>query len=91
MTRAPNRSAAIELDIDEVVWHGGRETDRRTFVEALERALVHELGNPVVQRALARGGTDIGALDAGRVPRISGDTVARAVSGSLVNAARTRR
>lgn len=93
MTRAPSRPPLpprIELVIDEVVWHGGNPSDRRAFAEALERALVHELGHPAIRRALARGGAEIRSLDAGSVPRITGGTVARALTGGIVRAARTR-
>jgi len=78
----------IELVVDRVVWHGGN-ANRRDFADALERALVRELGHPLVRRALVRDAV-IPALDAGRVPRVTGDSVARALAGGIVNATRRR-
>lgn len=83
----------IELVIDEVVWHGGNPNDRHAFGAELERALARELRDPRLQRALGghRGDTKIATIDAGRVTRVGGDTVARAVARGLVGTTRTTR
>lgn len=91
MKQPSSRPPRIELLIDEVVWHGGREHERRAFAEGLERALARELASPVLQRQLARGGAEIRSIDAGGVPRVSGETVARAVSRGILNATRKPR
>ena len=80
----------IELVIDEVVWHGGDASRRETFAAELQAAFERELAQPRVIRALGRTSSDIPSLDAGCVPRVAGDTVARAVAGGLVNATRAK-
>jgi hypothetical protein len=79
----------IELVIDEVVWHGGEPGDRRRFGAELERALVHELGDPRLHRSLATGDRRVSCIDAGPVPRVAGDTVARAVIRGVAGASRS--
>ena len=81
----------IELVIDEVVWHGGQPGDRRKFGLELERALARELRDPSVQRALAAGDRRVSSIDAGQVPRVGGDTVARAVVRGLATPPRSKR
>jgi hypothetical protein len=80
----------IELVIDEVVWHGGEPGDRRKFGLELERALARELRDPRIQQSLARGDRRISAIDAGPIPRVGGDTVARAVVRGLANPPRAK-
>lgn len=80
----------IELVIDEVVWHGGRAGDRAAFGAELEHALARELRDPRLQRALGRGDANVRAIDAGRVPRVSGDTIGRAVARGLAGARRPK-
>lgn len=81
----------IELVIDEVVWHGGKPGDRRAFGTELERALARELRNPHLQSALGSGHKRISSVDAGRVLRVGGDTVGRAIARGLASATRTKR
>ncbi|HET9987753.1 MAG TPA: hypothetical protein VFQ65_04520 [Kofleriaceae bacterium] len=80
----------IELVIDEVVWHGGKPGDRRAFGAELERALARELRDPGLISALGRGDKRISSIDAGRVPHVGGDTVARAVARGLASATRSK-
>jgi hypothetical protein len=80
----------IELVIDEVVWHGGKPSARRSFGVELERALSRELRDPSLQRALGRGDLRVSNVDAGRVPRVGGDTVARAIVRGLASTTRSK-
>jgi hypothetical protein len=91
------RPARIELVIDEVVLHGFDAGAGAPFAEALTRALRHELGNPALQRALARGAS-VEVVDAGALPHLpvaaplaAGAHVGRAVASGLQTAARPTR